>query len=293
MKIKGELSIVFAYFLISTFGIFARFLSKEIHPVTQVAIRFSIASTIFFVLFFRDKNTFRVSKKEFLILAVAGFIGYGIMVVLYVYSFLNASYANAAAFNSLNPVYLVILGWFFLREKIDSNTFLALVVAVAGMVFVFRPDFSNFEIGMAYAAACSFLNSVFFIVIRFLRDVNYKARTLITLSFAGFGLLPFAFIIENGFSFSAVSWIVLIIMAVLNVMSFGSLQYGLKYVEAGKAGILTSCLIIFGTIISVVVYNEALDVFEIIGTLLIILSIALINIKAIKPLKLGVKNVSN
>ena len=115
-------------------------------------------------------------------------------------------------------------------------------------------------------------------IIRNIRKLNIKTRAFYTTLFGGFLLFPFVFIFEKiSFNFSTLSWIYLVIMAVLNVISFYLIHAGLEKVKASTAGIIGTSVIIFSVIIGVVWYKEVLTLYEIIGSFFVLMSIVLLN----------------
>ena len=285
MNLKGELQLLAAYLLISTFGIFSRELNKDMGPLTQVSLRFMMAAVLFFILFSKNLKFLKIKKKDLFKLFIAGFFGYGIMVVLFVLSYLNTTYANATTFTGITPLFVVLLS-LFIKEKIDKNTIVSLVLSLTGIFVIFRPDFSNLDLGMVFAMSSAFLYATFLLIIRGIKKLDIKTRSFYSAFFGGFLLFPLVLFFENtSFNYSTISWIYLGIMAVLNVISFYLIHAGLENVKASTAGIIGTSMIIFGVIISVVWYKEAISWFEIIGSLLILLSIVVLNID-LKKLRL-------
>ncbi len=289
MKLKGELYILAASLLISTYGIFIRQLNIEMGLITQVSLRFIIASVIFYLVFFRKKGFPEISGKDAMKLFIAGFFGYGVMVVFYSLSFINTSYSNATTFTNLTPVFAFVLGWLFLKEKNDLNSTIALLFSITGIVIAFRPDFSNVNIGMIFAMASSFLYAMHIVIARGMKDIDSNVRGFYIPFFGGFVLFPFIFLESPSFVYTGATWMYLALMGILNFITFYLMQKGLTIVEAKDAGIITSSSILFGIAISYFVFNETFSTNEIVGALMIFSSIIILNIRKNK----GDSNVRN
>ena len=280
MKNRGEIYILLTALIISTFGIFIRELDKEVPPIAQVSLRFMIAAIIYFVLFAKDRAYLKITKPQFFKLLIAGFLAYGVMVVLFVLSYLNTSYANASAFTSMTPLFAGIFGWMLLREKITNSKIIALLLSVSGVMIIFRPDFSNFDIGIAYGIACALLYGLYFTIIRSFKKDDWKTSAFYVPLFAGFLLFPFVLIFETtSFSYSLTTWIYIIIMSLLNVAVLFFLNKGMQTVEAGVGGILSSSVIVFGSIISILVYRELPSLAELAGYAFILLAVVAVHLK--------------
>ncbi len=281
MNIKGEFYLILANLIFSTLGIFTRELNKELMPITQVSYRLIIA-TLFYLIFFsiKDKKFLKVSSKNLFKLFVAGFFGYGLMVVFVVLAFLNTNYGNASTFLQLSPIFTLLISWKLLKEKIKLSAILAIITSVIGILIVFRPDFSNLDIGIVYALISAVIYAPYIVIIRSMRNIDIRTRLFYTTFFAGFFLLPFVLIFETpvNISFSFMTGFYIVLMAILNIIGYTLMNLGLKNVLANIAGILGVSQAFFGIIISYVVYNEMFSFYELIGAFFILSSIIIINL---------------
>jgi drug/metabolite transporter (DMT)-like permease len=282
MRYRGEFFLVIANFIFAFMGVFTRLLNKDLLPITQVTYRLTLASLLYLVIFsIKDTKFLKTSFKNISLLFVAGFFGYGLMVVFAVYSLITTTYSNAITFLQLSSIFVIILGYFLLKEHIKPNAMLACFLSIIGAIVVFRPDFSNFSIGAVYAIVSSLFYSFYFIVIRKLKDLDIRTRLFYSTFFAGVFLIPVVLVFEKYLSFSfGISTIVyLIIMAIMNIVSYYFMNLGLKEVEANVAGILTIVQTLVGIIIGTLLYHEPMTIFEIAGSGLIVLAIIVLNIR--------------
>ncbi|MFH0875155.1 MAG: DMT family transporter [archaeon] len=282
MKFKEEIYIILANVIFAFMGVFTRLINNDLLPITQVAYRLTIAAVIFFFFYSLKGTSFlKITKKELPLLFIAGFLGYGLMVVFAVYSLITTTYGNALTFLQLSSVFVIILGAVFLREKISRNAIFACILSFAGIIVAFRPDLGNINYGIFFAIISALFYSFYFIIIRKLKEIDIKTRLFYTTLFAGVFLLPVALVFEKklSFSFGLDTLIYLIIMALMNIAGYYLMNLGIKKVEANIAGILTVVQTLGGIIIGVLLYNEPMAAFEIVGSGLIILSIIILNLR--------------
>jgi drug/metabolite transporter (DMT)-like permease len=282
MNLKSEFYVILSSLIFSTMGLMTRELNKELGVITQVSFRLSMACIIFFLVF-RSKGTkfLNVEKKDLIKLFVAGFFGYGVMVIFIALSFINTSYANASTFLQITPFFVLILSWLFLREKITVNVVISTVLALLGALIIFKPDLSMLDLGMAFALISAILNSIYVILIRYLRNIDIKSRLFYFSFFGGVFFLPVAFFYEKISFFSMKMWIILFIMAIGNVIAYYLLNLGAKTLEASAIGILGVSQAVFGIIISYLI-GEKFPGLGLLGAVLILLSIVAINVKKVK-----------
>jgi drug/metabolite transporter (DMT)-like permease len=281
MNIKGELYIIIANLILATFGILTRELNKELLPMTQVTYRLVLASVILFIIFiFQNKDFLKISFRNLFLLFIAGFFGYGIMVIYIVYALINTTLANATVLLQFTSIFILPLSWIFLKEKIKINAIIAIVLSFFGLLIIFRPNFSNIDTGMIYALVSALFYSFYFIIIRYLININIKTRLFYTTFFAGFFLIPFTYILEGpvNHQLDLKTIFIIILFSILNIIVYFLMNKGLKKVEANIAGILTITQSLFAIFIGYISYGETLTFLEIIGAFFILSSIIVLNI---------------
>ena len=154
---------------------------------------------------------------------------------------------------------------------------------------IFRPDFSNVDIGIIYGIISSALYAGLFVLIRTMDGIDVLTRSFYFVFFSGLFLFPFR---ENwSFDFSGKTWLFISLMGAFNVVSIYLINMGARSVQANNAGIITTSGVFFGIAISYIVFKETFTWIEMIGALLIVLSIILLNVRLPKRLG-GGKGVS-
>lgn len=164
---RGVLYIVVAGIFLSTGGLFIRFM-EDASPWTVLFYRsLTFTATVMFFILARDRKTFihrfqNVTAADFIIsLSLAfGFI-------TYVLSLFNTSVANTVLILSTGPVFAALLGWLVLREKVTPITWLAMLMAFAGVtVMVSGGIAASDKLGITYALAAVIAFAVMIVMLR-------------------------------------------------------------------------------------------------------------------------------
>ena len=81
----------------------------------------------------KDKSLFRINKKDIPLLAFTGMIGFSLMNVFYNYSIQELSLSLAAVLLCTAPVYVIIFGAIFFKEKISARKLVGVVLILSGI----------------------------------------------------------------------------------------------------------------------------------------------------------------
>ena len=133
-KIPGYILCLLGGFFLSWGGLIIR--SFETNDIWQILLIrsffFMIALIIFLVLTYK-KNTIAVIKKSGLPAVVAGLF-LSLSFVAYIVAMSKTSVANVVFIISTQTIFLAIFGYLFLREKINFKGFVAITLALVGIV---------------------------------------------------------------------------------------------------------------------------------------------------------------
>ena len=176
----------------------AKYLSQMM-PVTEVTwIRYLGNSLILlpFVLNFHGLRAFR--PQRFLAQLFRGLV-----LVLTTYLFFTAiqtvPITDAQIVFFINPLLVVLLSALFLREKLNVHRVFAVLIGFAGVFFVIRPGFSEFQIETLYALGAAVSFAVFLISTRILSQTESSVVSLFFSALVGTLVLPLT--IDSGWVF--------------------------------------------------------------------------------------------
>ena len=243
--------------------------SLSIYPVTEkVFFRnfFSLLITVTLILK-KGQSFIGKNKKLLLLRSVLGMLG----IVFYFYAISHMKFlADATIMNNMSPFFVVILSFLFLKEDISKYQVIALILAILGVGLIVRPKFD-----LTIVPALSGLFSALFaggayVTVRYLRKTD-SPRTIVFYFTLLTTVCMLPFILKG-------DWLLptgLDIVKVLGVGVFAtigqySMTYAYKFVEASQVSIYTYTGIIFSSIIGILVFKEALEIYTVLGGILII-----------------------
>ena len=281
----GYVLIVIASILWGTIGILAK-LSYDygILPETLIALRLLISFTTLstFLLLF-NRNSFKIKKADVAFFLIFGVFAIAFQRVSYFYAVDLTTATVAAILFYTYPVFVTILAYFFLKEKISLGEVLIIFLTFFGVALVVRAyDVSSLKVnlvGIISGLLSSLLFVLYFMMTRDLRN-RYNNLT-ITLYGDGIGTLILAPIIFASFQqiteFPTQLWLLVFAIAWIPSMSAYLLySFALKYVKASKGSILSVIEPLSAAVLSTIFIGENLEQPQIVGIALALIGVVLL-----------------
>lgn len=262
--------------------VFGRLVSTEIEPMQLSFFRWFFVFLILLpFIILRYKNIFRALKKDSLIIVVLGSLGIaGFNTFLY-YGLQTTTATNALLINSSIPMMIIVLSAIILKTKVTKVQFYGIVLSSLGVLYlIVKGNISNFaaieftsgDLWILLACVDWALYSIF---------LKYKPKDLSAFEFLsvttiiGIFILFVAFLYQ-GHSFSLeflekkevlYSFIYMVILP--SLASFYFWNIATVEVGANKAGQFTHLMPIFGAILAYMFLGEVLELYHLIGIILI------------------------
>ncbi len=282
--------VLFAFITGTTFQV-AKEALVHFSPAQTGALRFVLASILLFVfIFLSDRKLLKVNRenlKSLIFLGIVGVFGFNFFFFL---GMRKASPVNAAIIVALSPAITIFLSYLLLKTKITILQYVGTAVSFLGVLVVISDGNLNSVRtvlegeGILYiflAAICWALYSVG--MKKYLKGVSTVQITTFT-SFFGTICLLLLIIFSGDYHIEwsktpTSAWFAILYMAAFTTF-FGYLfwNYGIQKVGPDKAAI-------FGNLIPVVAMlttwflGESLNVFDIVGAILVIVGIFVVNSK--------------
>ena len=138
---SGYLYIVLCAVIFSTMEIMLKTVSGVFVPMQITAIRFLIGGMLlipFALRALRSKGT-RLTRADLAFFLKTGFLCVTVSMVLYQMAITYTKASVVAVIFSCNPIFVTILAWLLLREKINGNHIAALFIEVFAIVIIINP----------------------------------------------------------------------------------------------------------------------------------------------------------
>lgn len=188
------------------------------------------------------------------------------------YAIAHLKLSNAVVFTYSSPIFIPLIAWLFLKEKITKSMLLAAALGLLGVVFVAKPDDGLFNIISLIGMSASFLAAMAFVTVRALTNTEPPER--IVFYFCMIGSLISA--IPMFWMWRPYTWhelALLIGAGLLANISQIFMSYAYKLAPAGQIGPINYIAIIFAGTWGFLFWGELPDHYSLFGFGFIILAI--------------------
>lgn len=315
---QGYLYIILSTFLFSSMEITIKLISLQLNPIQISFLRFFIGGILllpFALKKLKIKNIY-LSKNDFIFFSIEGFIFIVVSMTFFQLSILNSKASIAAILFCCNPIFLIPLAYFLLKEKIYKHTVISLFSSTIGILCIINIfNLTNNLKGIIFCLLSTFTFALYSIIGK-MRIEKYGGIVLSCFSFiiGSLELLVFIFITR----FSVISnWLTvhnLKVFADIPILSGISLQnipyliyismfitclgYSFYFLSMDLTSASTASLVFFikpalAPILSLIILKETIYPNILLGIILITIgsSITFIsNTKIIKALNLYKKH---
>ncbi|WP_334331852.1 MULTISPECIES: DMT family transporter [unclassified Companilactobacillus] len=295
MNLKNFFYILIPTFLFSSMEIALKIAGNQFNPIELNFIRFLIGGLALlpFTIMYLRKHEIKLSKSDIGRIALTGFVIVVLSMTLYQISIGMAKASVIAIMLSANPIFGLIIGFVFLREKLSRTNVLALVLTLLGLLIIINPFHLTGAMGIILGLLSSIIFGIYGVMSRVNGNkigLNGLSMTCLAFLFGSAELgvlmalshLPIAQNIPSNFSqfvnipyFQGISLQTLPLILYISVLVTG-VAFGLYFVSMEKVGILQASLIFLvkpalAPVLSLLILGEAMQVNTIIGIVVILL----------------------
>ncbi|ODN04298.1 Solute carrier family 35 member G1 [Orchesella cincta] len=298
-KYLGILLAISASFLLSLTTLIARVLI-EYHPFNEALWRFlgillPSVPVLFWSSFSSKEPVFhtvyplcdREKLKTLLVIFVRAFCGCtAVIFQFYALNYIEIGDVTVISFTT--PVFVSILAYFFLGEKLGIVPVLIAFVTLIGIGIIARPPIlsgtQEFDplnlIGVALALGCMGFATFTYVALRWLKPVHYALVTFF------YGLIS---VIECGicaisigvfqFPLTLEHWLLAFGLGALAFAGQSLFTLALKFEDAGPVALIRTCEVIFTFLWQIMFLGQLPDAFSVIGAFLILLCVLLTTLR--------------
>lgn len=236
----------------------------HIPPASQVFLRYSVAFTTAVIYFLATKSKFSVARKDIVLLFFVAFLGYACVNLFYTYANLYTQIGTVLFIFNCSTVMGPVLGYIFLKEKINSSMILAMAIGFISLFFLFSPGPMLMWKQGALFALLSAAGSSFYVIGR--KKLAAYDSTLLLLVNTAVGVLTiglFAWFSEGSFftsgGFSRVlpaTWLVTVLFGLDNFTAYLFMTKGFQLVSAGTGSMVMLAENIIGVLFAFLFFGE-------------------------------------
>lgn len=271
---NGKLKILISMAIFGTVGIFVRFI-----PMASAAIAFcrGVLGCIFLLILMAVTGK-KISRSDiqrnFWILVISG-AAIGINWILLFEAYRYTTVAIATICYYLAPAF-VTLGSPLVGETLNAKKLGCIGIAMVGMVFVsgvLQGNQNGSLLGIVLGVGAAVFYASVILLNKKLSPIGAYDKTLCQLGAASIVVAPYI-LLSSGIGFaemSALGWVMLIVVGIVHTGIAYALYFGgIRDVNAQTAAILSYLDPVLSIILSALILRERLDVFSILGAVLIL-----------------------
>lgn len=232
----------------------------------------------------RSRNEIRAfAARDLALIGVAGML-LGLHFVGWIESLYLTTVASASVLVTTAPIFLAILGYVFLGERLASRVTASIVLAVAGAALIGVGDFSASDtgarlplVGNALALTASLLFSIYLLVGRVVRQkASWLAYVFPLYVVAAITALAAALLTGTPLlGFSPLFYILCVLMALgPQVLGHGSFNYAIRYVPAAMLGLFSLIEPVGASLLALVLFDEMPSLVAVAGMVLVLSAVS-------------------
>ncbi|WP_380053417.1 DMT family transporter [Falsihalocynthiibacter sp. SS001] len=215
-----------------------------------------------------------LDRNGIALFSLRGFV-HALGVIAWFYAMTQIPLAEVTAMNYMSPIYVTIGAAIFLGEKLAMRRIAAIIVALCGGLLILRPGFREVSpghiamIGTALAFAVSYL-----IAGRMAGKVNATVIVGMLSITVTIGLLPFALAVWVTPTVEQLGWLFLV--AALATGGHYSMTLAFRLAPMAVTQPVTFLQLIWSALVGLVLFNEPIDIWVVVGGVLIMGSVSFI-----------------
>ena len=256
-----------------------------------------VALTLLLVLSMIRPGLMRVKRKDFRYLII-----YGLVLAIFNSLWTLSVALNGAAISTVlaycSAGFTALLGWWFLKERLDWAKIVAVTLSLGGCVLV--SDALNLAawsanlVGILTGLFSGLLYAIYSLMGRSAsqRDLNPWTTLLYTFGFAAvfllfFNLLPGDFLPGKAIHVADLLWlgnslsgwgILLLLAAGPTLTGFGLYNVSLSYLPSSVANLIVSLEPAFTAVMAYVLFGEILNAIQVIGSMMILAAVIFLRV---------------
>lgn len=288
------------YFLLSLTSLFwslnliiGKVLAGAVPPASLSFFRW-LPAFYFFLVFYRKniKDGYRYLREHPLLVLLLGATGYSLNSITVYEAVAHSTTINTSFINAFNPVMIAITGYIMYRYPVSKRQALGFFISLVGVItIVFRGDFARLlalqtNIGDLFMLISITIWSVHTIVYKN-RSHLFNRRTIFLLMMMAGLVVTLPFAVLEGYLDNWL-WVKHIqpkhVLAILALTVFPSVlailfwNYALTKISANQVAIFQYLIPVYTTIISIIFLGEHLQLFHLVGGVLILAGVLLVSI---------------
>lgn len=288
-KLKGVIFLVSSAFFFGIMSIFIRLLgSGGLPPMSQLFLRYIFAFICAFVyIFVIKKAKIKIVKKDIVLILITTIFGYALTNLVITYSVLLTQISNFLFLFYSYAIIAPILGFIFLKDRINKANIFSLVLSFIALFLLFQPNsVSTWKLG-GFLSILSALGQAGYLILR-KKLQQYPANVMMFINtLTGVLVLSIlSLVFENSFymkggitHMSVKTWFTTILSGIDNFLAWFTMTKGFEYFKATSGSLILLSELLFGIFFAFIFFKEVPTFMALVGGVLILISTTLVILK--------------
>tara|TARA_Y100001970_G_scaffold64560_1_gene82633 strand:+ start:98 stop:967 length:870 start_codon:yes stop_codon:yes gene_type:complete len=266
----GAIFAILAFFLFAILDVFQKY-GTIFHTVFQIML-----CKYLFLFFLSLIESVRKNNKNFwktnnlklqFLRSVLSLLESGFFIL----SFKYLSLASAHSIQAFTPLIVIVLAFVFLKEKIDTKTWIAVACGFIGVIIILRPGLGIFDIKILIPLIGAFFLSLYQIITRLVSYIDENETSLFFTSIIGVIIMS---LLVNFYwiDFSSQSFFIFMGIGIFYSLGYYCQVIALSKSPANKIQPFHFTSFFWAVIFGFIFYNDIPDKFTLIGAIVIIIS---------------------
>ncbi|BBB32551.1 conserved hypothetical protein [Thermotomaculum hydrothermale] len=269
-RVKAFWWMVLASLCYAFLAIDFKFLAKR-YPVFEMIFARNFTAFVFLSFFLILRGIEKIKFRNLKLLTARGVLG-SFAALFYFYALSKLPVATVITIQKTAPFLIIILSWFFLKEKSSKYKFIAFFIAFAGILLIFKPGYNSGKYFYLFLPVCSaFFSAIAHTIIRKLGESNEPAVIVWFFFFvSNFILAPL--MIYQGIEIpdGVFDWSLVLLLGVFTMSAQLSMTKSYSLTKVGEASLYSYINIPFATFLAFLFFGELPDKVSFIGISLVL-----------------------
>lgn len=270
--LTGLLLLSVSAFLFASMGVLIRLASETVDNPTVVFFR-NLVGLLVLLPFFLVKGVHHLKTERIWMHTWRSLVGLLAMYGFF-YAIAHLKLSNAMVFTYSSPIFIPLVAWLFLKEKMTGLMWLAAAIGLCGVLLVAKPDQALFNLLSAIGLASSFLAAMAFVTVRAMSNSEPASRIVFYFCLIGtlISATPMFWLWRP---YQPRELLLLASAGVLATISQLFLSTAYRYAPAGQIGPANYLAIIFAGFWAALIWQEYPDLTSLIGMVVILVALIL------------------
>jgi len=288
-KLKGVLLLISSAFFFGIMSIFIRLLrGGGLPPMSQLFLRYIFAFICAFIyIFFIQRTKIKIAKKDVFLILITTVFGYALTNLVITYSVLYTQISNFLFLFYSYAIIAPILGFIFLKDKINKINVFSLVLSFVALFLLFQPNsVSTWKLGGVLSILSAIGQAGYLILRKKLKQYPANIMMLVNTLTGILVLSILSLIFENNFYFkggimhiTAKTWFTTILSGLDNFLAWFTMTKGFEYFKATSGSLILLSELLFGIFFAFIFFGEIPAFSALLGGVLILISTAFVILK--------------